>query len=468
MRARRCSLTDEGASDLVGTLLMVAVVVAAGGGLVVLVGASLDTAAPAASSFALSSLPSGATSAGIIFRNGEPIALKELRLTLQRNESAPIDISHMEWITADPEKLRAGDTLRVTLTPAAGKNETLRLRLVHTSLNVVLADLQTRTPTQTPGASPLGTPTLTGSLTPPMLIADGSATSLLTVRIAHPAGALNIATVIADISNLTLAAGAAPETFPLEATGDGVWSGRVRAPLNTSLGTFNITVNATDLTGRQVGSTVVPAIIAVSGSNLIANLSDIAGTIKNMTNFTGNFSGQCYGCIIFNGIVAIEGTRIIAPTSENVSDIRLNNWTWDRQYPARIASDAMLARIVSETYAWTVYIQFNYPPGGPPGIKKMGTWNSNTTTTWIPANGAAQVNLQGLNLNLTDPTQNGFACSTTKLTQQSNPSVCDPPMTYQRADIRGRPTFVVAWLRDETNNFQVDEVGIFSADVVAR
>ncbi|HVM45414.1 MAG TPA: hypothetical protein VM582_05710, partial [Candidatus Thermoplasmatota archaeon] len=109
------------------------------------------------------------------------------------------------------------------------------------------------------------------------------------------------------------------------------------------------------------------------------------------------------------------------------------------------------------TWSWSVYLRFAYSTqtSNTPALTRVEMWNANSSTVYTPASGT-WVPLAGLSLDLLDPTRSGFSCS----------SGCATPMTYNRADLRGSPVFVVSFLRDESNNFQSTEIAIQSVDAV--
>lgn len=448
---------DDAVSDFIATLLLVALVVVLGSVLAVTVASTLERAAPPPASIALAAASPGDATVRLILRNGEAIDLSTLAITLQRNASAPVDVPRSAWSAPDPSSWGPGEALALPLSPPAGQDERLRVVVVAREANAVLAEAAVRTPYLLADASPLGAPTLAAQASPVNLTADATSASLVTVRVSHPAGALGVSAVRVGLQPLVNASVALPLSDAGEGGdalgGDGVWSGLVRAPINATPGWRTLPVEAVDLTGRVVAQTTVDVNVTASLATLVQNATAL---FSNITNFTGNFYGSCYGCVVYDGIVVIEGTRIQVPTSANVTSMKFSNWTWDRLHPSRISNDAMVARIVSSQYAWSVYVRFSWL-GNTPGLKYVEVWNSNATTTYVPATGT-QVALPGLDLDLLDPTKSGLRCDTG----------CASRMTYNNATIQGSPTFVVAWLRDETNNFQTDEIGIYSVDVVAR
>ena len=453
---------DAAISDIAGTLLMVAAVVLAGGALLVVMTAQLSAPAPPSTALALAPVAPGDASGQLFLRNGESLPLDTISLALVRNGSAPAPIPRASWTTADATALRAGDILAFPLSPPALEGETIGVVVVHAASNAVIGEVAARAATGTPLVFP--SPTLSASLSPSTIVADATSSALLAVRVTQPAGNLAVATVVADISSLTNASRTANASLVLvddgsagdAVGGDGVYSGLVRAAINTTPGTYPLNVTAIDLAGRASATT--QASLGISG-NLTAFMGNATSAIGNFSNFTGNFSGNCYGCVISGGSVSYEGTRLVSPTSQNVTAFRLQNWTYDRLNPSRLDSDAGLVRVIGQTWGWSAYFKFEAATqANIPSITRIVMYDSNRTTTFVPNATAGYVPIQGLDLNMLDPTQSGFRCD-----PQPCPAV---RATYQNADIRGKPGFLVAWLRDETNNFQSDELGIFSMDVI--
>jgi len=389
---------------------------------------------------------------------------------LQRGGGTVVDVPRASWTTADPHSLAPGDRLSLPLSPPAAAGERLAVRVMLREPSLQLASLAVTTGA---AASGLGDATLHAFLTPSSLHADGAAAARLTVRVSHPAGAAAVARVVADLHALSFASSLANVTVPLndagldgdEVGGDGNWTALVRPPAMSAVGTYSIPVNATGIDGRRVGTATVPLTIVgnlstAAGSGGTGGTGGSGGTGGGANhNGSGNFSGPCYNCTITGGVVILEGTRLPAPTSQNVTTMLFNNWTWDRFRPEALANDAAVARIVSDTWSWSIYIKFVYSTqtGNVPGIARLEMWNANASTVWLPAS-QGRVALANLSLDLLNPTSSGFVCSTG----------CAAPMTYNRADLRGSPTFLVSFLRDETNNYQTTEIGIQSIDAVVR
>lgn len=454
--------SDAGISDITGTLLMAGAVVLAGGALTAILAQQLSATAPPSVALALAPVSPGDGSARIVLRNGEALNLTDISVSLTRNATGPAPVPRSSWTTAHPDILRAGDMLAFPLAPAAAADETIRVTIVHAATNTLLSELSGRAATSATLA--YEAPLLDASLTPSTLVADATTASLLAVRVSHPAGNLAVASVVADLSNLTNASRSANATLPLLDTGtlgdalggDGVYSGLLRAAFNTTPGVYNLTITATDVAGRASATTFAHVNISTNLVTVISNATTAIGNFTgNFTNATGILNGNCFGCAILTGSSSFEGTRLLAPTSENATAFNLRNWTWDRQTPSRLDHDVGVVRILSGSYAWSAHFTFEAATlENIPAITKILMWDANRTTIYEPTNGT-YVNMSGLDLDLLDPTTNGFVCT----------EGCALPATYGNANIQGRPGFLVAWLKDETNNFQTDELGIFAMDV---
>lgn len=460
MVERRDRRDDRAVSEFMATVLLAGLVVLMGGAVSAIVAADLSRASPPTATFSLAGIEPGDASLTVLYRSGERLPLSSFSLSLQRGAGAPAFVGSSTWTTPDAAALRPGDTLSFTISPSISPGDRVVVRIVHNASASLLAELTSRAATTSSGASALGNATLVSGLAPSGIVADGASASLLTVLVSHPAGASVVSSVEADLRNLTAAAGSAASLLSLNDAGhdgdpigaDGNWSALVRASPNTSVGTYNITINATDITGARAGSTWANLAISSSLQGLInltgiGNITAVISNLSNVTNLT------CYGCVVGNGSGSYEGTRIFAPTSQNVSNFKLRNWTYDRQDPNRLDGDALVARVIGNTYSWSFYIRFEYQ-SNLPTITRLEMWNANSTTVYLPT--SSFVSMTNLELNLLDPTSAGFTCSTG----------CTTPMTYGNANIQGNPTFLIAWMRDETNNFQTDELGIYSVDSV--
>lgn len=461
---------DAAISDIAGTLLLVAGVVLAGSLLTVVVAANLSVEPVPSVSVALAGVSPQDTSVRLLLKAGDSLPLNSFTLQMQRNESAFADVPRASWVTPDNRTLRPGDRLTFPLSPPAAEGERLRFQLISTGSNAVIARLAERTGSET---SSMGVATLVANLTPDAMVADGVSAARLTVRVSHPAGAGAIARVTADLSQLSVASRTANATLALgdagaegDASGaDGIWSGLVRAPALTSPGVYNITVNATDLAGRLAGSAVVRL-------NITGNVSFAIGTGGGTGNGTGGgaggtgggsggtvVNGTCYGCVVSGGHSSYEGTRLSVPTAENLTTFRLQNWTWDRLNPTKLKDDAVVIRVVNTTHAWSMYFRFTYT-GTTACITYARAWSSTNDTTYAPVNGTC-LPLERLDLNLVDPVASGQLVRTS--------GNAHPQALYKASGINDRPTFILAYMRNEDptgQSEQATEIGIFSMDVV--
>lgn len=477
----RRSGQDVAVSDMVGTLLLVLAVVLAGGGLTAVVAANLQVTPPPSASLSLASASAGDTTLRLALRSGDTLALSELRLLLQRggNQTA---VPQVSWTTPNATLLRPGESITFPVAPAIAAGETVRVTVLHATANAQLAALTTLAPAN---ATPLPAPTLVAAATPSSIIADAATASLLTVRVSHPLGALGVASLRANLTNLSIAAKSANATLTLrdEGTegdafgGDGVYSALLRAAINTTPGNYTIPITAFDIAGYPAATTSVNLNVTANltgllgnltgsgGGNLtvgeIANLSAAVANISvlgNLTLLLANLTGQTPGAAVLNGTVASEGVRLAVPTSQNISTFLLRNFSWERHNPALLQYDAAVFRILGGGgYAWSAYLKFDYI-SNTPSITRLEMWNANSTagrTVYLPAaNG--RVSMVDLTLNMTNPTQSGFTCS----------AVCSPPTTYQNANIQGRPVFIISWMRDEFNNPDASDLGIISVETV--
>lgn len=430
---------DEGAaSDFVGTILMVLVVVALGSVLAVVVVATLSVPSPTPASFSMLGAEPGDTTLRILYKNGEPIPLSTLRVSLARNETRA-DVP-MEGITVpDAAALRPGDVLSLALAPALGEDERLRVDLMRADENVLLGELAARVGHAT---ARIPTGAIQAAFTPVNVTADGVTANLLEARVSHPWGALAVATVRVDLSNVTRAAGAGMLSQELRddgqegdrVGGDGVWSALVRLPSGTPTATYVFTLNATGADGALVA------------------------TNTTMAKVTG---GVCVGCAVQTGGRAYEGTRLRVPASANVSKFALVNWTWDRRHPDRLEDDAMVVRVVANGSAWSAHFTFGYTStANTPAIKRMLVWTEGNETVYVPRNGT-YLPLQGLSLDLLDP-----EASLQLVRASGSPH---PSALYRNAALWDDPTFMLTYLRDEDPTGQSQQalsIGIYAADVV--
>lgn len=439
---------DLAATDTVGTILMVAVVVAIGAVLSLMATAALTTPEPVDASFVLRPVSPGDEAIRVLHAQGEPLDLSSLRLVLARGASSgavPPDL----WTTPDSERLSPGDELALPLDPPAVAGERLTVSIVSTGSNEVLATLSTRA-----GAAPAGLPpaTLHATLAPSDVTADGIATTLLTVRVSHPQGALAVASVVADLSNATLASGSGPVLVPLTDSGsagdavggDGVWSGLLTFPRATPLGPYVLRINATDASGSLNANATLPFRVAVNG-----------------------LKTECIGCAIDNGDSSSEGTRLLMPTSENATKLRLVNWTVDKLYPQRLDEDYVLFRITGGTQSWSVFLQLE-EHNGQPYATFMRMWTSSAESTYTPRNStgnAPRLPLTNLSMDMLHPVES------LQWVQASGSPAAHPAATYQKAGVSGSPAFIITYMgQDETTGNQQKSIntGIFSFDVVVE
>jgi hypothetical protein len=438
-RARR--LRDDGAvSDFVSTILLVGLVVVLGSVIAVVVTATLTAEPPSESSFALTGAAEGSEEVAVVLRHGESVELSALRVTLARNGSAPADVPASTWLTTNATRLRPGDALGLPLAPPLAAGEDVRVRVFRTDLNALVADLGSRAGS---AVAPLETPTLAARIHPTLVPADGATFARLTVNVSHPAGALAIGSVVADTSSVALATGSAPRLVPLRDDGaggdvvgaDGVWSGLFALPTGTPLGVYEVVFTVHDATGRPAGTTN-------------ATFEAIPGTASGPPS-TGE-SGAVAGS---------AGAAFSGPTSENVTQLRLRNWTWDQLYPQRVDDDYVTLRIAGSGKTWSARIALT-EVGGTAYATQLTVWNSEHETVYTPRNGT-RLALEGLDMDLLDPVGS--------LQWVRASGSADPLALYTNAGISERPTFVVPYFGQDvtTGNQQTSaETGIVSVGVV--
>lgn len=439
---------DLAATDTVGTILMVAVVVAIGGVLSLAATATLTTPDPVEASFVLRPVSPGDATVRVLHAQGERISLASLQVVLSRDGSTGA-VPPALWGTPDATTLSPGEELALPLDPAALAGERLAVSIVSTEGNEVLATLSTRVGGAASGLSPA---TLHAALAPSDVTADGIATTLLTVRVSHPQGALAVASVVADLSNATLAAGSGPVLVPLSDAGsagdavggDGVWSGLLTFPRATPLGAYVLRINATDASGSLNANATLPFNVTANG-----------------------LKSECIGCTVESGDNAGEGTRLSMPTSENVTVLRLVNWTTDKLYPERVDDDYVLFRITGGTESWSVFIQLE-EHNGAPYATAMRMWTSSAETTYTPRNStgnAPRLPLANLTMDLLHPVDS------LQWVANANSPFPHPEATYQKARVSGTPAFIITYLgQDQTTGNQQKSIstGIFSFDVVVE
>lgn len=448
---QRLPQDDLGATDMIGTILMVAVVVAIGAALALLATAALTSPDPVEASFVLRPVAAGDPALRLALAQGEPVALSELRVMLSRNGSSPAEVPRSQWGAGGDSVLMPGGELSVLLFPPAAPGERLQAILVATGANEVLATLSTRTGTAPPSFGPA---TLVPRLEPGNVTADGLTTSLLTVRVSHPMGPLVIASVVADLSHVTMASGSGPLFVALADAGgagdalggDGVWSGLLTFPGATPLGPYVLRINATDVSGSLNANVTLPFTVSRNG---------VGG------------SGPCIGCTINTGDRSSEGTRLHVPTSENATVLKLVNWTTDKLYPQRLDEDFVLFRITGGTKAWSVFIQLEEYQGQPYATT-MRMWTDSAETTYVPRNSTGntpRLPLTNLSMDMLDPV------ASLQWVQAGGSPSPHPLATYGRAGVTGSPAFIITYMgQDETtgNAQRSLNTGIFSFDVVVE
>lgn len=475
----RQGVDDAALSDIAGTLLLVLAVVLVGGGVAAVVATNLQVAATPAASIGVTQPEPGDATLRLALRNGQGLALDEIQIRLLRDGVAT-DVPRSSWTSPNAARWSAGETIEIPLSPVAAAGEPLRVLVVHPESNGIVADLAATAPSP---PAPLPASALTATLTPGSIIADASTAALLAVRVAHPMGALGIASVTADLSAIAAASGTASEALALRDDGeagdshggDGLYSALVRAPINATPGSYAIPVQARDVSGAIIDATPVTLTITANLTDLVGGFTGSGVTsgqvasisaalanlsaLGNLTQLLANLTGAVPGVVVLNSTAAGEGTRLSAPTSENLSSFHIVNWSWDRANPSTLYQDAAVVRMMSGGYAWSAYVKFGYV-ASTPSIIQLEMWNANSTagrTVYTPSNGQ-YVSLVGLSLNMTHPTESGFVCSLR----------CATPMTYKAADIRGHPTFSIAYMRDEGNNPDTADLGIFSMEAILR
>lgn len=432
-RPRR-RVDDAAVGDFVGTLLMVVVVVALGSVIAVVVASTLDQPAPSRASLSLTSVAPGDTTLSLLHRNGDPIPLSALAITVQRNDSDAVAIPASSWSGTSPDAWMPGERLSFPLSPAVGADERVRVRVARTDANALLADLASKGASTAREAAPLS---MTATITPPSVVADGVSTSLLAVRISHPEGALAVASVVADLSAPSRAGGAGALLVPLgdegrdgdAVGGDGVWSALLLSPTTTPDGTYPVVLNATDTAGRKATATLHVTVVQVVG--------------------TGE-----------EGKASYVGSDFSAPTSANLTSFRVRNWAWDQLYPQRLADDFVLVRIVgAEGKGWSALVQLEEFNGGA-YAKSLRVWGPNAETTYVPRNGT-RVPLAGFDMDLKDPVGS--------LQWVRASGAAHPLALYQNAGITGTPRLVLPYMgQDQTTSNQPlsQNTGIFSVDLV--
>lgn len=426
---------DHAVSDFVGTLLMVGIVVALGSVVAVLATSTLEEPAPSTTSLALAPAGPGDASLRLLLRNGEAIPLHALSVSLQRGDADAADVPAASWTTPDPSSWRPGDRLSLPLSPPAAPDERLRVRVFRADENVLVAELATRVPAAT--LAPSAT-TLAATFSPMPLITDGISTTLLAVRATHPEGVLGVASVVADLRNVTVPYGSAPLVVELNDAGrsgdlvggDGIWSAHVALPPSTPPGTYTVSVNATDAAGRVAS---VPA--------TLGTVSKALGTEGTSTSI---------------------GTSFAAPTSENVTSFRLKGWNWDRLYPQRLDDDFVLVRVLGDDgRSWSALVLLE-EANGQPYAKQLRVWGPLNETFYAPRNGT-RLSLVDLDMDILDP-----VASQQWVYASGAPH---PTALYPSSGVLGSSRFVAAHFGQDqtTSNAQLSlNSGIFSVEVVLK
>lgn len=413
---------DRAVGDFVGTILMVVLVVALASVVAVMVATSLDDPAPPRASLSLAPVAPGDASLKVLLRNGEPIPLDALRVTLERNGGVHDDVPPAAWGLTGAT-WRPGERLLVPLTPAAGQDETLRVRVYRTDANALLAEMTSRA-----GGASLSpsTVTLAGSLTPAAIPADGVSTSLVTVRITHPEGALAVARVVVDLREVSRATGGGPLLVELndgardgDAVGaDGTWSAALRLPRGTPPGAYALQANAIDAWGRTATTLLVITVPEQPG-------------------------------------LLYPGALLDVPTSANGTTMRLRNWTWDTLHPARLDDDGILLRVVSEGKAWNALLLLE-DQNGVATLRQVRVWNGENETVYNPR--LARTPLAGLDLDLLDPV------GSLQLVHASGSP--HPTALYPASGLEGKPQLVVSAFGDDKGG--VLDIGIYSLEALIR
>lgn len=462
----RANANDVAISDIAGTLLLVLGVVLAGGALTGVVATNLSREGAPIVSLSLAPLLAGDATLTLVHQGGETLTLDRTGIALLR-DGVPVDLPRSAWGTPDPLTWGPGERLALALSPPLAAGERVEVRVAATDADGLLATLSAAAGAIATG---LGDATLVTNLTPGSIIADGTTAARLTVRVSHRAGSGAIARVVVDLTNLTNASRGANATLDLsdaglegdEVGGDGVYSVLVRAPASAAPGSYDLTLRATDLSGRPAGAALVLL-------NVTSNLTGLGGGGYGSTGFGGAadpgggviVNGTCYGCVVSGGVSSYEGTRLTVPPSANLTVFRLRNWTWDHLDPEKLTDDAGVVRVLNATQAWSMYFRFGYI-GNKPCMTYARAWTGSNQTEYAPRNGTC-LPLEGLDLDLIDPVASEQLVVTS--------GIANPGALYKAAGITGKPTFILAYLRDEDPTGQkevAESIGIYSTDVVMR
>lgn len=418
---------ERAVGDFVGTLLMVVLVVALASVVAVMVASSLEDPAPPRAALSLAPVAPGDDALKVLLRNGEPIPLDALVVTLERDGGPAQDVPSAAWGLAG-EAWRPGERLAIPLLPVAGSDEALRVRLYRSDANAIIGELSSRAGGA--GALPSAA-SLAAGLSPAAIRADGVSASLVTVRVTHPEGALAVARVVVDLREVSRATNGGPLLVDLADAGragdavgaDGVWSGLLSIPRGTPAGAYVLEVNATDAWGRRVATPLTLTVLE-------------------------------------QPTLLFHGALLDVPPSSSIATFRLRNWTFDTLHPARLDEDAVLLRVVSEGKAWNVLLNLE-DVSGIATLRQVRVWNGENETVYAPR--LSRLPLAGLDLDLLDPV------GSLQLVHASGSP--HPTALYQASGLQGRPQLVVAFFGDEFVSGNVPystDTGIYSAEVLLR
>lgn len=455
---------DAAASELVGNIMLIVVTVALVAVIAVTVSQALSAKTTPTASLSLSPIGAGDTSARIAFGNGESINLSALRITMSRNASTPVDVPRANWTTPNATTFRAGDRLSFAFTPAVGAGELIQVSVYRTDFNALLADIAARAPGSAAGL--FTNVTLTGTVAPGSIPSDARTTAVLAARVSSPMGALGVASVVADLSNMSAAGGFANVSLTLNdlgqdgdaAGGDGNWSTYLTVATTVPAGSYRVWLNATDASGALLGTTnftynVTTAVINATSSG--------GGFGFNSTSDFLNATG------LAQSNASTAGTRARVPTSTNVTQFHLTNFSWDRLHPSLVDNDALVMRIIGNGAAWSLYMQFGYtvcPAGKAPCVTHLQVWNNQNETWYDPAGGASGVNLSGLDINLLNILQSGQWSVTTGTGRQADPSAL-----YQNSAVLVSPELIMPFYQDERvtgGQSTAANIGLYTVDVI--
>lgn len=283
MRERR-PWGDTAVSDMVGTMLMVAVVVVLGTSVAVVVTSTISSTTVPAAAMQLGALRSGDTAVSIVLTDGDAIPLSELRILLERAGGEPAIVASATWTTPDATSWRTGDRLSFPVSPAIADGEQIRVRVVRSESQIAAMAARVGTASALAGTATLDDLEVTyPDPSEPSVLADGVAAALVTARVSHPGGVGAVSSVVADLSDLT---GTPGQTLELNdagidgdvAGGDGVWSALVRAPATSTIGSHDITLTAIDLAGATSATTVAQIVVQNSLAQLAEDVEVLDGS----------------------------------------------------------------------------------------------------------------------------------------------------------------------------------------------